>query len=754
VVAATCGVSLVTPTFPGNASATTSLTIQALPGLVSAPFSRDGTHGVIESLLPTGDGDFSSYQSYAIASVSTGIGVTLPRGYRPLALSGNGGVVLVTRPNGTLVRRDLASGAELSVPMPSNLRPEEVLDPSEANISGDGLVVVFYMQSIPWRRAFVTTMTGAPVDITAGLVQASFNRRAGFASLSESGRYVVFTWANFIAGCTVPSDPDCHASIERFDRESGVSSRVDVNPDGQATPSFFGAPAMSDDGRFVAFSSNSTSIVPGLASGHPRIFLRDLLAKRTSVVAEMSTSSFPTDLSMSGNAQRIAFGDIGEVFIPGTQPIGPVVRVASLTDGSMSQIRAVGGGATNGYLEYPFVSQSGDRVLFRGLAPNITSPPTADLSAFSASFFPVSTPGSPLVFSSGERLDPSALISLNPSRLLDTRATGQIGYSGSKPVAGQTVSVAIPDGASGAVLNITGLDASAAGFVTVFPCGEPVPTASNLNLLPGRVSPNLVIAKVGANGKVCLFTNQSANLIADMSGIFPVGSGFNPITPNRILDTRPGEGKGYSGPKPDAGQVIKLVLPDAPGAAVLNVTALDAAAAGFVTVYPCGEARPNTSNLNLIPGVTSPNMAIAKTSSGVCLWTGPAAHLIVDVLGSIPAGPAYTPITPVRILDTRKGGPVNHSGDKPATGATVEVPVPTGIAAAAINVTGLDADTAGFVTVFPCGQAIPNASNLNLQLGTASPNLVISKVGGNGKVCIFSGPSANLIVDLVGTFAK
>ena len=68
------------------------------------------------------------------------------------------------------------------------------------------------------------------------------------------------------------------------------------------------------------------------------------------------------------------------------------------------------------------------------------------------------------------------------------------------------------------MMNVTGVNADEEGFVTVWPCGEPQPGTSSLNLTPGAITPNLVISKVGANGKVCLFTQRSADLIADLTG--------------------------------------------------------------------------------------------------------------------------------------------------------------------------------------------------------------------------------------------
>ncbi len=78
--------------------------------------------------------------------------------------------------------------------------------------------------------------------------------------------------------------------------------------------------------------------------------------------------------------------------------------------------------------------------------------------------------------------------------------------------------------------------------------------------------------------------------------------------------------------------------------------------------------------------------------------------------------------------------------------------VPVGAGAAVLNVTVVDAGAAGFVTVFPCGQAVPNASNLNVAAGQTVPNAVVSKLGVGGTVCVFSSVSAHVLVDVNGSF--
>jgi hypothetical protein len=78
--------------------------------------------------------------------------------------------------------------------------------------------------------------------------------------------------------------------------------------------------------------------------------------------------------------------------------------------------------------------------------------------------------------------------------------------------------------------------------------------------------------------------------------------------------------------------------------------------------------------------------------------------------------------------------------------------VPVDAAAVVLNVTAVGAGGAGFVTVFPCGGSRPTASNLNFVGGQTVPNLVVSKLGVGGKVCVFSQVGVDLVADLQGWF--
>ena len=98
-------------------------------------------------------------------------------------------------------------------------------------------------------------------------------------------------------------------------------------------------------------------------------------------------------------------------------------------------------------------------------------------------------------------------------------------------------------GVSAVVLNVTATEPSATTFVTVFPSGAARPMASNLNVERGQTVPNLVVAKVGGDGRVAIFNHQgSTHVVADVVGYFATDAGSNDgvltaLSPARVLDT-------------------------------------------------------------------------------------------------------------------------------------------------------------------------------------------------------------------------
>ncbi len=251
-----------------------------------------------------------------------------------------------------------------------------------------------------------------------------------------------------------------------------------------------------------------------------------------------------------------------------------------------------------------------------------------------------------------------ALITVNPARLFDSREGAGPRSPGSITEVQIAGTGTVPLGATGAVLNVTAVNARAPGFLSVFPCGTPVPDASNLNYATGQTIPNAVFARLGTDGRVCIYTFAAADLIVDVNGYVPDSSDVTAVAPVRFYDSRTGDG-----PRPD-GSVTAITVAGRPGyppnptAVTLNVTAVDAKTAGFMTMFPCGSPIPEASNLNFAAGQTIANAVVARVGSNgqVCVYVSGSAGLIVDVNGFVPAGSNLTALIPARLFDSRSSG--------------------------------------------------------------------------------------------------
>ena len=80
-------------------------------------------------------------------------------------------------------------------------------------------------------------------------------------------------------------------------------------------------------------------------------------------------------------------------------------------------------------------------------------------------------------------------------------------------------------------------------------------------------------------------------------------------------------------------------------------------AAGFVTVFPCGASRPNTSNLNFAAGATVANAVTTSVGDrgAVCIYNSAPTHVIVDVSGYFSPATRFGAVVPARLIDTRGG---------------------------------------------------------------------------------------------------
>ena len=249
------------------------------------------------------------------------------------------------------------------------------------------------------------------------------------------------------------------------------------------------------------------------------------------------------------------------------------------------------------------------------------------------------------------------------------------------------------------------------------------------------------------------------------------GGSYVALTPVRVLDTRTGLG-GYTKIFADSWADLQVggrggVPATGVGAVVVQVTATQASAPGFITVYSTFDAIPLASNLNFRAGDTTSNLVTVPVNADgrIDLYNGStgSTHLIVDVQGYFRSGAATAPgsfraLPPARVLDTRgNNGAAGPVGALATVGVQVAgrggVPA-SGVAAVAVNVTATTPTRSGYVTVYPSGSTRPSASSVNFDTGQTVPNLVIVPVGSNGKINLFNGSTGRiqLIADVQGYF--
>lgn len=369
---------------------------------------------------------------------------------------------------------------------------------------------------------------------------------------------------------------------------------------------------------------------------------------------------------------------------------------------------------------------------------------------------------------------------VSPVRLLDTR-TG-LGSPASRlgPATTRALQVAgrggVPlTGATSVVLNVTVTEPTQLSFLTAWPAGRSRPLASNLNFGSGVTVANMVVVKLGTDGRVNLYNDSgSAHVVADVAGWYGRGgatgrSGYSTLPPARILDTRTALGAPAARVGPGATLPMQVtgrggVPATGVSAVVLNVTATDPTGGSYLTAWPDGTARPVASNLNWGPGQTVPNLVVVKvgTNGVVNLYNNQGSvHLVADVAGwygSGAGGAMYSPLEPSRLYDSRN---VATGGAKlgPESGVSLRVTgragVPTsGVTAVVLNVTVTEPTAISFLTVFPSISPMPLASNLNYAAGQTVPNLVVVKVSTDGAVSFYNNSGAtHLVVDIAGWYA-
>jgi hypothetical protein len=200
-------------------------------------------------------------------------------------------------------------------------------------------------------------------------------------------------------------------------------------------------------------------------------------------------------------------------------------------------------------------------------------------------------------------------------------------------------------------------------------------------------------------------------------------------------------------------------------AVVLNVTAVDPTAAGWVQVAPTPITKGRHSNLNPEPGRTIANLVVVPLGTGgkVDLYTEfyqpGTLDLLADVVGYFTDGTSptsdsglFVPIAPERNINTRLPAPQPEVPSGGIVDTSVAAVAP-GAAAIAGNLTSTGGDHGGWLQLAPAPLDPGASSSLNTSYADQTiANAVISPVAAGGQAQVYSFGSTHVLLDITGYF--
>jgi hypothetical protein len=374
----------------------------------------------------------------------------------------------------------------------------------------------------------------------------------------------------------------------------------------------------------------------------------------------------------------------------------------------------------------------------------------------------------------------AGLTPMTPSRILDTAAgTGLTGpFTMGSPRTVQVTGVgSIPSDAVAVALNVTVTAGATGGFVTLGPTVTASPTTSTINFPAGDTRTNGAIVPLAADGTLGAVykgapAGATVDVALDVTGYFRAasGAGLTPIAPARVLDTR--NGTGLSGTfKTGTPRTLQVAgsagVPSDAVAVAVNATVPANATGGVVSVGPTMTASPSISTVSFPAGDNRASASIvplAANGSLAAVYRGPsgsATNFVLDVTGYFRAGSGglFTPLAPVRMLDTRSAIAIGGAF-RNANPVTVRIAglarVPADAVAVAANVTVPSNAASGYVSVAPTVSSTPSTSTINFPARDNRANGAIVPLTADGRLGgVFkgaSGTTAHVVLDVTGYF--
>jgi cysteine-rich repeat protein len=277
----------------------------------------------------------------------------------------------------SVVARVSVSGAGAQATGASTTSPARAL-------SGDGLVVAFQSRAadlVPGDTNGTTDVfvhersTGATTRVSVSSLGGQATGSSVSPALSADGRFVAFSSS---ASNLVPGDTNGVPDVFVHDRATGTTTRVSVASDGTQANDRSLTAGISADGRLVVYRSAATNLVPGDTNGIFDVFVHDRttgVTARASVASDGSESDADSLMpTISADGGWVAFESSATTLVAGDTNFSSDIFVRDLAAGTTTRVSLdSAGGQGNGHSFMAALSADGRFVAFQSSAENLVA---------------------------------------------------------------------------------------------------------------------------------------------------------------------------------------------------------------------------------------------------------------------------------------------------------------------------------------------------------------------------------------------
>jgi hypothetical protein len=230
-------------------------------------------------------------------------------------------------------------------------------------------------------------LTGATERISLSSVGGQGDDDSSYSALSSNGRYVAFdSYAtNLVAG-----DTNACRDVFVHDRDTDATERVSLPSGGGEANNGCAWPSISSNGRYVGFTSCATNLVAGDTNVAPDVFVRDRTLSTTERVSVSSGGAEGDSCSMigrpalSGDGRYVAFESPATNLVAGdTNAVHDIFVRDRVSDTTERVSLSSGGAEANSASVYASISSNGRFVAFSSAASNLV---TGDTNAADDAF--------------------------------------------------------------------------------------------------------------------------------------------------------------------------------------------------------------------------------------------------------------------------------------------------------------------------------------------------------------------------------